>query len=226
MKQIITAFCLLATLAFLPGCQSVTSDHLIGEAVSVEAAEEFNGVWRLDDGIFLIHHEEDGGLAVAAVEWSDGEFELNEFEVVLTRHHDMLFAHLFDEEDDHDKDEGHDDHGEHDDDEHGHNHAHDDSDHDGHEHDADHDDEDQPMLVLGMVTHGQDDTIVIFAVDFDAFAQAMEDGKIEAALEDDDNTLHIQGEKEDLDALVAPEQFHELFRLTDPGVMIRVGDVD
>lgn len=200
---------LVFVLTTLPGCKTVVSDHLIGEPVAAEEAQMYEGVWRFADSVMHVKHTEGANLVMAGLEWEDGEFEIQQMDMVVTGLGDARFLQIvMDEDDDEDENENMDD-GD-----------------DGDDDDDEADDEERPWMVLGIITSNEGHAVVISAPDFDRFAKALEDGVIEGELNDDGNTLHIHGEKAALDALITPDRLHELFELQEPIVITRISDLE
>jgi len=201
MTRHLTLTSLICLIVLSLGCKSVTTEQLIGVPLDAETAEEYDGIWKLGDTVFFVQHEEDddeGELEVAHVEHNDNGFELNQSEAVLTRHHDMRFIHFVDEEDEDDDAEG----------------------------DEGDDEENEPWILLGIVSEVNDDALVLFLPNYDRFEQALNENELAGELEDDGNTIHLQCDKETLDDYMSPDRFHEFFEMNQPGIMTRIGDVD
>ncbi len=202
-----TVACLAFVLFTLPGCKTIVSDHLIGVPIAAEDAQMYEGVWQMDDGIFHVKHTEGANLVMASLEWSDGEFEVNKMDMVITSLGDARFLQIVMDEDEDDGGEADDDDA--------------DDDEDGGD---ELDDAAKPWVIFGLITGSEEQAIVISAPNFDRFVQALEADSIEGEVDDDGNTLHIHGDKGTLDALIDLERLHELFNLQEPVVITRIAD--
>jgi hypothetical protein len=205
MKKLIATCLMMFAMTVLPACKSVVSDHLIGERLESEQAQAYEGVWRTNNAVVHIKNVGDGELIVAGLEWKDGAFKLNELRVVVTRHQDANFVQMIADDDE----EG--------------NGADDTADADASE---DTEPGDEPWLVLGLLSSPNEDTLVLNSPRFDRFKQAVQADQLEGQIEGDGNTVWIRGDKAALDGFVQPDRLHELFQLDDPGVLIRVGDLE
>ena len=76
----------LSLLFLCSACSPVRSQHVVGEQVTEDLSDEFEGVWRLADEFLFIHQVEPGELRVAGLDWNDEEqsFEVNEFTIILS----------------------------------------------------------------------------------------------------------------------------------------------
>jgi hypothetical protein len=219
MKSLAIACLLLFAVVMLPGCKTVVSDHMIGVPIEAEQAQAYEGVWRVGDSVMHVKHTDGANLVAAGVEWDDDGFELEQMELIITEHGESRFLQMVAEDEDDDDENGDaDDEAE-------------DGDGDGDEGDDDDDDDgddeaERSWLVVGMMTGTDDQAVVLLPPDFDRFVKALDDGVIEAELDDDGKTLTIHGEKSSLDALVQPERLHELFNMDKPMVITRIGGLD
>lgn len=192
----------LLVLSMFPGCKSVVSDHLIGEPLGAEEAKAYEGVWRINDGVMHIKHVEGGDLIAAGVEWKDDHFEVNELHTTVTVLGDMRIAQIVSEE----EEEGELDLGP-----------------------AEPGEEakkQRPWVLVGMVNASGDDSLVIYGPNFDRFEQALRSGELAGEVDEEGNTMHIQGDKAALDAFISGEPLTELFRVQNPQVMTRIGSAD
>jgi len=77
----IRSFILLLAAICLTGCSSVSTTHLLGEPIDDSTAEEFDGVWKAGDTLFMARHLGGGEFRVATSKWNElekkFEFEQN-----------------------------------------------------------------------------------------------------------------------------------------------------
>jgi len=89
------SFCFIA-LMLATGCKTVESQHLIGEKLTDEELEFFGGYWMLDSSLFPAHPVGDSSLRIAMTDWDsdEEEFEVESFEITLTKHDGLIYAQL------------------------------------------------------------------------------------------------------------------------------------
>lgn len=195
---------LLFVLLLMPGCKSVVSDHLIGEPLTSEQAQTYEGVWKVGQGVMHIKHTDGANLIVAGLEWKEDKFVMNQHDVVVTQLGNARFAQMVAEDDDEQVEAGQ-------------------------TNAMTEPDEkaDRPWLLLGLLSSADHNILVLNSPKFDRFVKALNDGDVEGILEDDGNTLHVQGDKAALDALLGnPDTLQTFFDLENPGVLIPVGKLD
>lgn len=188
---------LLLLLVLISGCKTVYSDHLIGEPIAAEKAEKLEGIWRFGDSAMHVKHTEGGAYVAAVLEWDDEEFEMSTMDLVITQHGDVHILHATEATEGGGEDE---------------------------DSDAS-DDGDEPWVIAGLLTGVQEGAVVLSAPEFDRFVEAIEAGVIEGEVDEDDNSLHIRGDKAALDGLIESEDLHELFHMQEPLVITRMGDL-
>ena len=193
----LTAASLLLLLVLMPGCKTVYSDHLIGEPIAAEDAKELEGIWRFGDSAMHVKHIEGGEFVAAFLEWEEGEFEMGTMDLVITRLGDAHFLHATEATEDEDEDEDN----------------------------QDPEDGDEPWIIAGLLTGLQEHAVVLSAPEFDHFVQAIEAGVLEGEVDEDDNSLHIRGDKAALDGLIEQGNLHELFHMQEPLVITRIDDL-
>ena len=208
MRRLIATSLMLLILSPIIGCKSVESDHLIGEPLTSDQAEKFEGVWQFEDSVLHVKHVEGGRFVAAGLEWDDDGFEVEHMEVVVTHHAGARFLHVLaeEDEDEHDADDG-----------------------ETHAEAGDNDEENteadsRPWIIAGMLTRMESDVIVLNITDFDEFTGAVEADALQGEADEDGNTLHIQGDKQALDDLIDPEALRQLFHIDKPIVIIRLSD--
>ncbi len=188
---------LLLLLVLTPGCKTVYSDHLIGEPIAAEDAEELEGIWRFGDSAMHVKHVEGGEYVAAVLEWDNGKFKTNTMDLVITRLGDAHFLQVTEASEDGDEKEGH----------------------------EDPDDGEEPWIIAGLLTGLREDAVVLSAPEFDRIAEAIKAGVLEGEVDEDDNSLHIHGDKAALDGLIESGNLHELFHMQEPLVITRLGDL-
>ena len=204
MKNCRIAILILCVLLVMPGCKSVVSDHLIGEPLTSEQAQMYEGVWKVGQGVMHIKHTDGASLVVAGLEWKEDKFVMSQHDVVVTQLGNARFAQMVAENDDGQVDAGQADAAT--------------------PTDAK---KDRPWLLLGLLTSADQNVLVLNSPKFDRFVKAMNDGDVEAILEGDGNTLHVRGDKAALDALLGnPDTLQTFFDIENPGVLIPVGKLD
>lgn len=206
MTRSLIILVLILSVFSLPGCKTIYSDHLIGEQIAAGEAEELEGIWQFGDSAMHVKHVGGGEFVAAFLEWEDEGFEMREMDLVITELGDTRFLQAIIDEDEDDEDEGDEDADEGDD-----------------EDEAD--DEDQPWIICGLLTGTDGRAVVLSAPEFDRFVEAIEAGAIEGEVDDDDNEMHIHGEKEALDTIMSGKILHELFNMKEPMVITRMGDL-
>lgn len=202
MKRLIATSLMLLILSPIIGCKSVESDHLIGEPLTSDQAEKFEGVWQFEDSVMHVKHVEGGRFVAAGLDWDDDGFEVEQMEIAVTNHAGARFLHVLseEEEDELEPAEG-------------------DSDEAGTEADG------RPWVIAGMLTRMENGVIVLNITNFDEFVGAVEADTVQGEVDEGGDTLHIQGDKQALDDLVDPEKLSELFHIDKPIVIIRLGDL-
>ncbi len=105
MTRISTLFVLLAA-SLLTACSSVSTPHLLGDAIDNAVAEEFNGVWKAGDTLFMVRHLGQGEFRAATSKWNESErkFEFDQGAVHIRALGDVLLLHLL--EDSEEEEEG------------------------------------------------------------------------------------------------------------------------
>jgi hypothetical protein len=191
--------CLLVIAAFgLTGCKSVVSDHLVGQPIAADEAEELEGVWRFGDSVLHVKHTEGGRFIAAGLDWDDDGFKVEQLYLVVTEHADVRFLHAVEVEGEEEDEDA--------------------------ESDEPEDGED-PRIICGMLTGNDDHAVVLTIPRFERFIEALEAGAIEGDVNEDGNTVHIRGDKATLDALIEAETLHEFFNVKKPIVIKRLGDL-
>lgn len=105
MHRISTLLLLLAA-SLLTACSSVSTPHLLGEAIDDAAAEEFNGVWKAGDTLFMVRHLGGGEFRAGTSRWNEGDrkFEFDQGLLHIRALGDVMLLHL--QEDDEGEVEG------------------------------------------------------------------------------------------------------------------------
>jgi hypothetical protein len=91
---------ILVCAAVITGCDSVKTEHLIGERIQEDLSKQFDGVWYDEDDEsmhFYLHYLGNGELHVAFVEFETDKFELITFPLILTNCGANKFIHLPDQ---------------------------------------------------------------------------------------------------------------------------------
>lgn len=214
MKTSHTTCLIVMALSLLPGCKSVTSDHLIGEPIAEDELKLCEGTWNFNDGALHVNRVHETNLRIAEVGWDDQkqQFKLNQMEVAVTElkvdDETRRFLQMVNENKDEDNGE----------------HEAEDASADTEETQAD--EKSGPWLIVGMITALDDDTLVLYPVRFTRFEQAIHNGELQGEVDDEGSNLHIQADKAAQDTFFAQLAVSEFFNIDDPGVITRISDKD
>jgi hypothetical protein len=98
MKKIVLILLMGLALSMV-GCSSVSSKFLIGEPVTDDLRQKFDGVWDFgDENIGHIKYLGNGRLRIAGGEWKENRFDLEEMDVILTKCGNKQFVNFHDQE--------------------------------------------------------------------------------------------------------------------------------
>jgi len=90
--------CLLIAWACigLGACSSVTTTHLLGEPIDDTQARALDGVWKLEDSLFLAHSVGEGRFQIASTKWDESEkkFKTDENTLIIRQIGEVLLVHI------------------------------------------------------------------------------------------------------------------------------------
>lgn len=215
MKTLAATCLLVFTLLTMPGCKSVTSDHLIGAPIEDKEAGAFEGAWKLDNNVLHIKQTDGANLIVAGLNWDNDtkSYSVKQFKLVITQLDENRYAQVVVEDEDKDADAD------------GQTPAMDKS-ADTDKATPDAESKPKPWLLVGLLVKSGNDALVLYSPNFKRYEKAINDGELKGTVDQDGNDMHITADQADLDAFFSNHPMTELFQMDNPGVVTRIPNAE